>query len=451
MTNLVNIEAEQGALGLLLNDNAQYDECSLKPEHFGIELHGRLFDAISHEIEAGRQASHVFLAKMFIDDPQLRTAGGSQYIADLFKDVPMLNGIKDYENEIVRHYLRRETLAITKSIEAEISASDFNDNPTALLGRVESIIAGFDKTETKAHTIKSSLNRAVEQIQTAMKGGEVAYKTGFENLDRYIGGLKAGGLYVIAGRPGMGKTVAGLNIAEHIAQNRHVMFFSLEMPTSELSMRMIAGRTSLSVFAQMNGKLNEHDLERIMAAKEKIQKLGLIIDETSGVGIDYICTMSRRFARKYPNGAIIIDHLGLMTGNPKLQKVHQIEEITNRLKTLAKQINAPVVLLSQLSRAVEMRDDKRPMLSDLRDSGSIEQDADVVMFAFRPEYYLQREEFKPKDGESEEKVAAKKQAHEAKLENARGKAYLFIEKNRQGLTGTVQLKFDGERQKFTDA
>lgn len=447
MENLLNIEAEQGALGLLLVDNTQYDECSLKPEHFGVEAHGRVFKAISDEIEAGRQATPSLLKSRFKGDVELLDG---EYIVDLYTAAMTLNGIRDYETEIIRHYLRRETMAVVKSIEYELTNSPANDHPTALLGRVESIVASFDKTETKAHTIKASLGRTMERIISAKDGKQSVYKTGYANLDKYIGGLKSGGLYVIAGRPGMGKTVAGLNMAEHIAQERPVMFFSLEMPTEELSMRMIAGRTGISVFAQMNGKLNDYDIERIQDAKEKIGKLALIIDETAGVDIDYICTMSRRFARKYPNGVVIIDHLGLMRGNPKLQKVHQIEEITNRLKSLAKQIKAPVVLLSQLSRAVELRDDKRPMLSDLRDSGSIEQDADVVMFAYRPEYYLQRDEFKSKAGESEEKLAEKRRQHEERLEAARGKAFLFIEKNRQGISGTVNLKFDGERQRFYD-
>lgn len=447
MDNLLNIEAEQGALGLLLADNSQFDECALKPEHFGVEAHGRVFKAISEEIEAGRQATPSLLKSRFKGDVELLDG---EYVVDLYTSAMTLNGIRDYEVEIIRHYLRRETMAVVKSIEHELTNSPANDHPTALLGRVENIVASFDKTETKAHTIKSSLNRAMDRIIDAKEGKQSVYKTGYANLDRYIGGLKSGGLYVIAGRPGMGKTVAGLNMAEHISHERPVMFFSLEMPTEELSMRMIAGRTGISVFAQMNGKLSDYDIERIQDAREKIGKLALIIDETAGVDIDYICTMSRRFARKYPNGVVIIDHLGLMRGNPKLQKVHQIEEITNRLKSLAKQIKAPVVLLSQLSRAVEMRDDKRPMLSDLRDSGSIEQDADVVMFAFRPEYYVMRDEPKRTAKDSDEKFAAAKEKHDAYLESIRGKAYLFIEKNRQGIGGTVNLKFDGERQRFFD-
>lgn len=450
MAALYNIDAEQGALGLLLNDNAQFDESALKSFHFGYPVHGRIFEAISREIEAGRSATPAFIKQEFEADEELKNTGGGAYIDDLFENAVMLNGIRDYEREIIRHYLRRETMAVVKSIESEIENSPSGEDPAALLSRVEGIVAGFDKAETKAHTLKSSLGRAIEWIERVKSGEQVAYKTGLSNLDYYIGGMKPGSLIVLAGRPGMGKTVAGLNIAEHISQERHGLFFSLEMPTEELSMRMIAGRTGIAVGDQMHRALDDNQLDRIRAAVEKIRQRKLIIDDTAGVDIDYICATARRFNRKYPNGFIVIDHLGLIRGNPRLQKVHQIEEITTRLKSLSKQLGVPVLLLSQLSRAVEMRDDKRPMLSDLRDSGSIEQDADIVMFAYRPEYYLQREEPKHREGDSAEKREAAKLAWQERLEAARGKAYLFVEKNRQGRGGTVKLRFNGERQVFED-
>lgn len=450
MAALYNLDAEQGALGLLLNDNTQYDETALKAVHFGYPVHGRIFEAISREIEAGRPATPTFISQEFDGDEELKNAGGAGYIADLFDNAPMLNGIRDYEREIIRHYLRRETMAVVKSIEAEIEQSPSGEDPAALLSRVEGIVAGFDKNDTKAHTMKSSLGKALDWINRVKSGEQVAYKTGLSGLDRYIGGLKPASLIVLAGRPGMGKTVAGLNIAEHVSKERHVLFFSLEMPTEELSMRMIASRTSIPVGDQMHKALDDNQIERIQAAVEQIRQRKIIIDDTAGIDVDYICATARRFNRRHPNGAIIIDHLGLIRGNPRLQKVHQIEEITTRLKSLAKQLSVPVLLLSQLSRAVEQRDDKRPMLSDLRDSGSIEQDADIVMFAYRPEYYLQREEPKSKAGESDEKHQAKLEAWQQRLESAKGKAYLFIEKNRQGVTGTVKLKFNGERQVFED-
>jgi replicative DNA helicase len=199
----------------------------------------------------------------------------------------------------------------------------------------------------------------------------------------------------------------------------------------------------------MRGKVDQNNMSRILSAKENLEKLNLIIDESAGIDVDYVCSMSRRFSRKQKDGVVIIDHLGLLRGNPRLQKVHQIEEITTKLKSLSKTIKAPVLLLSQLSRAVELRDDKKPMLSDLRDSGSIEQDADVVIFAYRPEYYAERKAVERTEKMNDAQYQDKIEKHEKYLESIRGKAFLYVEKNRQGTSGTVELNFDGVRQKFS--
>lgn len=444
---LANMDAEQGLLGLLLNEPLLFDECQLKPYHFQWPAHQKIFDTIAHEIESGRNPDPIFISQKFENDPDFKDVG-PKYLLILKTDCPLLNSIKDYEGEIVRQYLRRETMSVIKAVEEEIKNSPLEE-PTALLSRVEAIVSGFDKTATQAHSVKKSLQRALEWTNRAISGSEVVYKTGIGGLDHRIGGLKPGGLYVLAGRPGMGKTVAALNIAEFISASRPVLFFSLEMPSEELSMRLIAGRTSVSVFEQMQGRVDTNNMGRILSAKEKLEQLNLIIDESAGIDVDYICSMARRFSRKQKDGVVIIDHLGLIRGNPRLQKVHQIEEITTKLKSLAKNIRAPVLLLSQLSRAVELRDDKKPMLSDLRDSGSIEQDADVVIFAYRPEYYAERKTVERTEKMNDQQYQEKVQKHQDYLESIKGKAFLYIEKNRQGTSGTVELKFDGIRQKFS--
>jgi len=442
-----NQEAEQCVLGLILVDHNNYDDCQLKPHHFLWPEHSKIFEILSREIETGGLISAGAMQKKY--ETELEAANIPKgYLLDLYANVPQISPITHYEKEVMRQYIRRETMAVVKAVSGEIENSVMEE-PAALLSRIDGILASFDKTETQAHTLRSSLRRASEWMEQARAGNSMIYKTGIEPLDYKLGGLKPGGLYVLAGRPGMGKTVAALNMAEHIAQTRPVLFFSLEMPTEELSMRLIAGRTSIPVFTQMQGKLDANDIERINAARAKLETLSLIINDTAGVDIDYIFSTSRKFARKYKDGVIIIDHLGLIRGNPKLQKVHQIEEITTKLKTLSKTIKAPVVLLSQLSRAVELRDDKKPMLSDLRDSGSIEQDADVVMFAYRPEYYAERKTIERTEKMSDTQWAERRQKHEDYLQSVRGKAFIFIEKNRQGISGTVELKFDGIRQKFS--
>lgn len=441
------MDAEQGVLGLILNDPNNYDDCQLKPYHFLWPEHAKIFEVLSAQIERAEPSSPSFILQKFKGDPEFAKIDPN-YIISLYESCPMINSIKDYEKEVMRQFIRRETMAVVKAVSHEIETSSFED-PALLLNKIDGVLASFDKTETQAHTIKTSLRRATDWMDSAKSGNAMVYKTGIESLDYKLGGLKPGGLYVLAGRPGMGKTVAALNIAEHIAQTRPVMFFSLEMPSEELSMRLIAGRTSIPVFTQMQGKINENDSERISDAKAKLEKLTLIINDNAGIDVDYIFSTSRKFARKYKDGVIIIDHLGLIRGNPKLQKVHQIEEITTKLKTLAKTIKAPVLLLSQLSRAVELRDDKKPMLSDLRDSGSIEQDADVVMFAYRPEYYAERKAIERTEKMTDSQYQDKVRKHQEYLESVRGKAFIFIEKNRQGISGTVELKFDGIRQKFS--
>lgn len=441
-----NIDAEQGVLGLILNNPDNFDDCSLKPYHFMWPEHQLIFEILTRQIEKGEPVSPSFLVKKYEDDPDFKKIA-KDYIIDLYTNCPLLNSIKDYQKEVMRQFIRRETMAVVHAVSDELKNPTVDD-PALLLNKIDGILASFDKSETQAHTIKTSLGKAMNWIDLAKSGASVVYKTGIDNLDYKIGGLKPGGLYVLAGRPGMGKTVGALNMAEHISKDRPVLFFSLEMPSEELSMRLIAGRTSIPVFSQMQGKLNENDLQRIGEARKALEKLNLIINDNAGIDVDYIFSTSRKFARKYKDGVIIIDHLGLIRGNPKLQKVHQIEEITTKLKTLAKTIKAPVVLLSQLSRAVELRDDKKPMLSDLRDSGSIEQDADVVMFAYRPEYYAERKTIERTEKMNDSQYQDKVQKHQEYLESIKGKAFIYVEKNRQGVSGTVELKFDGIRQKF---
>ncbi len=440
------MDAEQAIFGLILTNPKNFDDCSLKSYHFAWPEHQKLFDTISKQIEAGEPINPSYLVKKYENDAEFM-AIGQDYLVDLYSNCPFLNGIKEYEKEIMRQYIRRETMDVIHAVKNAVEESTIED-PSLLLNRIDGILAGFDKTESRSHHMSESIKMASKWIEDARSGTAVMYKTGFTDLDNKIGGLKPGGLYVLAGRAGMGKTVAALNIAEHVAQTRPVLFFSLEMPSEELSMRLIAGRTSIPVMTQMVGKTTDYDMSRIKGAGETLSKINITIDATAGIDVDYIFSCSRKFARKNKNGLVVIDHLGLIRGNPKLQKVHQIEEITTKLKTLAKTIHSPVLLLCQLSRAVDQRDDKKPVLSDLRDSGSIEQDADVVIFTYRPEYYEKNKKIVKKPNMSDEKFRIEQEAFENYLESIKGQAFFYIEKNRQGVSGTVELKFDGVRQKF---
>ena len=271
-------------------------------------------------------------------------------------------------------------------------------------------------------------------------------------LDGAIGGLFGGRLYVVAGRPGMGKSALSVSIADNMANELPVLFISIEMPHQEVAMRMIAARTGLSIEDQQNPKdWPRWKWDKVAAAERQIDALKIKIADTHAASLQTIRTMARQHKRKHGQFALFIDHLSLVETTKGLMKVHQVEEITTALKMLAKELDIPVILLCQLSRGVEGREDKRPMLSDLRDSGSIEQDADVVIFAYREEYYLRRNEPKKTAGEADQKFHERIFEWQQNLNEAAGKATLLIPKNRQGREAVIHMLFDGVRQRFEDA
>lgn len=447
-----NYEAEQGLLGLILNDNRNYDRvCNvIKSDDFYNETHAKIYNAVVHEIEQGREVNSHVLSSRFEHEKSLEDIGGKEYLRELQSEVPLLNNIKDYAETISLCAYKRGILLAINDMRDLVSNPDYYEAPK-LVNDLESIITNIGNHSETQVGIDKALDGALEWIEKAQSGTEVIYRTGIGQIDKYISGLRPSGLYVLAGRPGMGKTTLAVNFAEKLADDKPVLFFSLEMPSNELSMRLIAGLTGISVSDQMNANLQADDMRKIIDAQQKLKKLKLFIDDRAGVDINYITSQARRFARKHKGGTIIIDYLGLIRGDNRMNKVHQIEEITTRLKGLAKEINAPVLLLSQLSRALENREDKRPLLSDLRDSGAIEQDADVIMFTYRPEYYVEREEPQRKSGEAENKHFENVNEWNAKLDALRGKAQVIIGKNRQGTNGTAYLKFDGVKQRFSDA
>jgi replicative DNA helicase len=447
-----NQEAEQGLLGVILLRNDIYDEISfiVKAEDFFAPVHQRLFDLIKQEIEAGRKCDSVTLAPLFEHEEALKEVGGQDYIREIESKVPMLHNYKDYAETISLCAYRRRTLGIVNDIKNLLENPDQYYDPQEYISKLETILINSFDGGSSGKSAMEAYDDVIQWVQDAQGGKQVIYKSGIDSLDAIIKGFRPKGLYILGARPGMGKTACAMTIAATLAASAPVKFFSLEMSSTELMMRVLANKTGISVENQMEGRLDMVETQEIVGARNAIAKLSIETDDRSGIDVNYIVSESRKFCRKNPNGIIFIDYLGLIRSDSRLQKVHQIEEITGKLKSLAKNFNVPVVLLCQLSRALESREDKRPMLSDLRDSGSIEQDADVVMFIYREEYYL--EDNPPTRGskESDKQFYDKLNNHHDALAAAQGKAQIIIAKNRQGKKGVAHMSFDGVRQRFFD-
>lgn len=439
-----NLEAEQGLLGIILANNVNYDQISdiLRPYHFYQPQHGELFSLIQMEIENGRKASIVGLSG------KVKDLGTEQLLAYSESFAFESNG-RHYAELIIDCYKRRQISQLSKEV-----------GKMAELSTGQEVFSYIEKSLTEINEEKAgdevsvfeAAGEAISWMSDIHSGRIKPIKTGLKYIDEKIGGLYSGRLYIVAGRPGMGKTALALTISDNVSESLPVLFLSLEMARSELAMRLIASRTGIGVDRQQSPQgLNDNDWVRIEQARQMIKDRKIIIHDSGKIDIFQIKTWCRRFKRKNGKFVLMIDYLGLMQMDKDIKnRVHQIEDITVSLKALAKELDIPIVLLSQLSRSVEGRDDKRPMLSDLRDSGAIEQDADVVMLCYREEYYLSKNEPKRNPKQSEDQFQKAIIAHEEAARRAEGKAEVIIAKNRQGRDGIAYLKFDGNYQKFTD-
>lgn len=452
MRELSNIEAEQGLLGALLVDNSAFDRVSeiLKSDFFFQAVHGRIYGKICAFVQDNKQASPITLKNYFESDPDLQENGGAGYLADLAANSLGAFNVHDYAATITDLHYRRQMINAAESIAAIAKNSERKD----LISETERILTEVStRSQTNELTVQDALAQAEKWIYDIADGKIKPIKTGYQAIDRVIGGLFGSRLYIIAARPGMGKTTLALNIADNIAKHTPALFLSLEMSGQELAMRLIASRTSLCMQRQQSPhNLNMVEREELSNARQQISdEIKLIINDTGGATVHQIKSFIRRFVRVYGKGPIFVDYLGLIKTDKRIsQKVHQIEEITNELKAIAKQFDVPVVLLSQLNRGLEARDDKRPITADLRDSGAIEQDADCIMFVYREEEYIKRDEPKQKSGEGDEKFNARYADWGDLMHRVRGEAEVIVAKNRQGNNGTVKLKFNGEKQRFYD-
>jgi replicative DNA helicase len=443
-----NQEAEQALLGSLLVKNSTYDVIAgmITQDHFYVPVHGRIYQAIIKELEKGGSVTPILIAPMFSQDSELKAMGGGAYISELAANVISTINAKDYAEAIYNNYIRRSLISMSKDWKAE--CEDQSKDIHSIMDNAERDLLSVRDTNVSdtLNTAEESMDMALDWISTVRSSDYQPLSTGLKSIDEKINGFLPGRLYVLAARPGMGKTALALNMAEEVSKLGPVLFFSLEMPKQELSMRLAARHTGITVQKQLRAK--ELSANEVATLRDSVRNKNILIDDRGGLTIEQIVVRARQIVRLRSARMVVIDYLGLIKGDPRLNRTHQIEHITTTCKALAKELDIPVLLLSQLNRGVEKQDNKRPTLSDLRDSGAIEQDADVVMFIYREEYYLERLKF-----DMSIKKSGPRKQHEtedalANLDNVKGLAEIIFGKNRQGTAGTVNVKFNGMKQYF---
>ena len=454
-----NIEAEQALLGSILINNDIIDEISsmISANHFYDPAHIKIYEVIENLNNKGMIANPITLKNFFEKDNMLQEVGGTEYLIKLTRFSGSVKQAIDYARIIHEMYLRRELIQISNKLSGDtLSASTESNNANEIIENTEKSL--FDLAERGSFSqsflkFNKALDQTIEMATLAMKNdqGLVGVPTGLTELDEKLGGLHKSDLIILAGRPSMGKTALATNIAYNASQSildkkekSSVAFFSLEMSSEQLSTRILSEQARIKSDDIRRGKVTEEEINRYIETSRNIYNLPLFIDETPAITIATLSNRARRIKRLFGLSLIVVDYIQLMrsSSNKNEGRVQEISEITQGLKALAKELSVPVLALSQLSRAVEQRDDKQPQLADLRESGSIEQDADVVMFVFREEYYLERKQ--PKLGSIEHAE------WQSKMNDVNGLADIILGKQRHGPTGTIKVEFEGIYTKFKD-
>jgi replicative DNA helicase len=463
-----NIDAEQALIGAILVNNEAFYRVSdfLTPEHFYEPIHQKIFEIAGSLIRAGKIATPVTLKTFLPADFEIGGLTVSQYLARLAAEATTVINAADYGRTIYDLATRRSLIVIGEDMvnvayDAPVDLAPQNQIEDAErrlyeLAEVGRYDGGFQRF---AQALTTAVDMAARAYQRDGKLSGIA--TGLHDLDRMMGGLQHSDLIILAGRPGMGKTALATNLAYNIAKAwQHelrpdgraetinggiVGFFSLEMSAEQLATRIIAEQTEIPSYRIRRGEIDPNDFDRIAGMARDMEQVPLYIDESGGLSIAQLAARARRLKRQRGLDLLVVDYIQLLQGSSKRAeqgRVQEVTEITTNLKALAKELNVPIIALSQLSRQVESRDDKRPQLSDLRESGSIEQDADVVMFVYREEYYLRNRE--PRAGTEEHFK------WQTEMELVHGKAEVIIGKQRHGPTGTVPLQFKADVTRFSD-
>lgn len=458
-----NLEAEQGLLGALLIDNRGLEKVSdfLKAEHFFVPAHQRIYTSIMTLIDRGQNASPVTLKNYFEKDDDLKDVGGAEYLADLAANVVSIINTADYAQSIYDLHMRRELIQLGEEIvndsyDIKLDA-DANNTIEMAEGRLFSLAESGDMKGGFV-TLRDSVLTAIDHAEKAYNtaGHVTGVTTGLRDLDKKLGGLQNSDLLILAARPSMGKTSLAVNIAYNAAKKYMEAgedggggicgFFSLEMSSDQLASRILSDASGISGDAIRKGNIGKDDFRKFVEASQLLSQVPLHIDDTPALTIGAVRQRARRLKRQHGLNLLVIDYLQLLRGNGSKQstenRVNEVSEITRGLKAIAKELDIPVIALSQLSRAVEQREDKRPQLSDLRESGSIEQDADCVMFIYREEYYLSR---------TEPEVGTEKHLDwQERMSRNHNISEVIVAKQRHGPIGTVKLFFDSNVTRFGD-
>ncbi|MBO0712256.1 MAG: replicative DNA helicase [Acetobacteraceae bacterium] len=470
-----NVPAEQALLGALLANNRAYERVSdfLLPEHFADSINGRIFQAIARRIEAGQLADAVTLKAEFEHSGILEEVGGTAYLARLLSAMVGIINAGEYGRTIHDAWLRRQLIDVGEGVVNNAFGADPElDGPRQIEAAEQAL---FElTTDGGASGGFVSLDRAVTE---AILGAERAFKraghvsglsTGLRDLDAKTGGLHPSDLIILAGRPGMGKTALATKVAYGAASvlisearradpdaspKASVALFSLEMSAEQLATRLLAETARISGDRIRRGDIGQREFDKFVQVSREIAALPIEIDDTPALTLSAMRTRCRRLKRTRGLNLVVVDYLQLMrpaTGTRPENRVLEISQITQGLKAIAKELGIPVLALSQLSRAVEHREDRRPQLADLRESGTIEQDADAVMFIYRDEYYLAQRAPKQMAFDSEEKFQESLEKWQRDMESVHNRAELIIAKQRHGPTGTIPLFFEAEFTRFAD-
>ncbi|MDR0555782.1 MAG: replicative DNA helicase [Holosporaceae bacterium] len=452
-----NIEAEQSLLGAIMLNNEYFENVSefLLFQHFAIPINGKIYEAIGKFASQGLVADPITLRAYFEKKDELQEVGGGDYLVQLVNSVVSIAGVNDYAKLIHDMYLRRQLILIGEDMSYNAAAFEINTRIPDQIENAESRLYELSVADRRGGfvTFSSALIDTLEVVESAYRSDNsiTGITSGFIDVDKWLGGLNRSDLIVLAGRPSMGKTALATNMAFNAAVayakktegGGKVAFFSLEMSSEQLVTRILAQECVIPSEKIRRGEIKEEDFAKIVEAHKKLMELPLFIDDTPALTISSVRSRARKLKRQHGIDLIVLDYLQLLQGSEDKRnenRVQEISEVTRSLKALAKELDIPVLALSQLSRAVETRDDKRPQLADLRESGSIEQDADVVMFVYREEYYEARREPTPGTDRHVEWLNRM-----SKIYNL---AEVILAKQRHGPIGTIRLFFDGRYTKF---
>ncbi|SNR58487.1 replicative DNA helicase [Puniceibacterium sediminis] len=460
-----SIEAEQQLLGAILTNNDIYDRVAsiIGAHHFFDPVHARIYEISAARIAKNNLASPVTLKAFMEDDEGLKELGGPAYLARLAGAAISSFAVRDYAQMIYDLAIRRDLISLGRDISAKASKVDVANEPREQIVEAEQALYKLAEQGNSESGFQSFLRAVTDAVNVAnaayqREGGLSGISTGLTDMDKKLGGLHPSDLLILAGRPSMGKTSLATNIAFNVAkaykrglkadgtegaiEGGVVGFYSLEMSAEQLAARILSEASEVPSEQIRRGDMTEAEFRRFVDAAKSLEACPLYIDDTPALPISQLAARARRLKRTHGLDVLMVDYLQLVRGTGKSEnRVNEISEITMGLKAIAKELHIPVIALSQLSRQVESREDKRPQLSDLRESGSIEQDADVVMFVFREEYYKERE--KPGDHDLD-----KMAAWQEEMERLHGKAEVVIGKQRHGPIGTVELSFEGQFTRF---